>query len=132
MNTLWYLNSPLSEQQLAILERQVESEKPEPSVQSQFNYAWGLLKSDDEDDNKQGINILTDIFKNIPARRRECLYYLTIGCFKIGEYEDAKRYVEALLIHEPDNHQAIQLKMAIENKISKGMFVLISLLFFIQ
>ncbi|OWB55975.1 hypothetical protein B5S28_g1865 [[Candida] boidinii] len=112
-------------------ERQVESEKPEPSVQSQFNYAWGLLKSDDEDDNKQGINILTDIFKNIPARRRECLYYLTIGCFKIGEYEDAKRYVEALLIHEPDNHQAIQLKMAIENKISKGMFILISFLFFI-
>ncbi|ODV84225.1 hypothetical protein CANARDRAFT_29381 [[Candida] arabinofermentans NRRL YB-2248] len=113
------LNTPLSEQQLAILEQQVEKEKPEPSIQSQFNFAWGLIKSSDKADNKQGINILTDIFKNVPSRRRECLYYLSMGCYKIGEFKESKRYVDALLVHEPENLQALQLKNEIDNEIAK-------------
>ncbi|CDK28067.1 unnamed protein product [Kuraishia capsulata CBS 1993] len=120
--------SALSEQQLAVLEQQVKSEEPNPSIQSQFNYAWALIKSFDREDNKHGIDILTDIFKNVPKRRRECLYYLSLGCYKIDELQDSKRYIEALLSHEPDNLQAIRLKKAVEDKLSKDGLIGVAIL----
>lgn len=115
--------TPLSEQQLAILEQQVEAEQPDPTIQSQFNLAWGLIKSDLKDDTKQGINILTNIFKSVPNRRRECLYYLAVGCFKIGEYRESKRYIDVLLVHEPNNNQAIVLKKEIDNELAKDSLI---------
>ncbi|KAI0460949.1 hypothetical protein LJB42_001278 [Komagataella kurtzmanii] len=120
-------NIPLTEQQLAILEKQVEAEQPNPTTQSSFNYAWGLVKSDDVEDNRNGINILVSIFTNVPQRRRECLYYLSLGCLKLNELENAKRYVDGILAHEPDNYQALQLKQVIENKISRDGLVGIAL-----
>ncbi|GMG40237.1 unnamed protein product [Ambrosiozyma monospora] len=113
------LNTPLSEEQLAILEQQVESELPDPTIQSQFNLAWGLIKSEDKYDNKHGITILTEVYKTVPSRRRECLYYLAIGCYKIGEFQESKRYIDVLLSREPDNLQAIQLKEELETQIAK-------------
>ncbi|QPG74363.1 hypothetical protein FOA43_001690 [Brettanomyces nanus] len=115
--------TPLSEPQLAILERQVDSEQPDPTVQSLFNYAWGLVKSEDKDDNKQGIEILTSIFKKEPARRRECLYYLSVGCYKIAEYRESERYINVLLEHEPDNLQAKSLKNEIGNELAKNSLI---------
>lgn len=113
----------LSEEQLAILEAQVESEQPVATVQSQFNFGWGLLKSKDEDDIKQGINIITDIFKTVPSRRTECLYYLSLGCFKIKEYREASRYIDVLLSHQPDNQNAITVKKLIENELAKDSLI---------
>ncbi|KAH3665606.1 hypothetical protein OGAPHI_003794 [Ogataea philodendri] len=113
------LNTPLPQEQLAVLEREVEDEKPEPTAQSLFNLAWALIKSNSKRDNKEGVNILTDLFKSVPARRRECLYYLAAGCYKIGELKESKRYIDALILHEPDNLQAVNLKKEIESEISK-------------
>jgi fission 1 protein len=89
-------------------------------VQSRFNYAWGLIKSDDTNDQRLGVKILTDVFKDSPQRRRECLYYLAIGTFKLGDYSDSRRYVDALIAYEPENHQAQALKQMISDKIAKG------------
>lgn len=109
----------LSYDQLEILHQQVLSEGGDvASIQSKFNYAWGLIKSSDTDDQRFGIKLLTDIYKESPMRRRECLYYLAIGCYKLGEYTMAKRYADALKSHEPDNQQAITLKAMIDKKIS--------------
>lgn len=114
---------PLSEAQLAILEAQVESEQPDATVQSQFNFGWGLIKSKDDDDVKAGINIMTHLFETVVMRRTECIYYLSLACFKIREYREATRYIDTLLLHQPDNQQAIKLKKMIENELAKDSLV---------
>lgn len=108
----------LSTEQLEILRQQVLSEGGDiASIQSRFNYAWGLIKSQDTEDQRLGVKILTDIYKESPMRRRESLYYLTIGCYKLGEYAMAKRYADVLYSHEPQNPQANAVKAMVEKKI---------------
>lgn len=34
----------------------------------------------------------TEIYGNEPSRRRECLYYLAVGHYKMDEYEKAKQF----------------------------------------
>ncbi|AET39382.1 Fis1p Ecym_4319 [Eremothecium cymbalariae DBVPG len=109
---------PLSDAQLDILRQQVLSEGGDiASIQSRFNYAWGLIKSHDPENQRLGVKLLTDIYKESPMRRRESLYYLTIGCYKLGEYSMAKRYADALYLHEPENSQAQAVKAMVEKKI---------------
>ncbi|QLG73877.1 hypothetical protein HG535_0F03880 [Zygotorulaspora mrakii] len=111
---------PLLPQQVEILRQQVLSEGGDSaSIQSRFNYAWGLIKSNDVNDQRLGVKLLSDIYKESSTRRRECLYYLGIGCYKLGEYTMAKRYVDTLHEHEPNNKQACALKSMIEDKIQK-------------
>ncbi len=42
------------------------------------------------------INVLmlsnADIYRAEPGRRRECLYYLALGHYKMGNYEEARRF----------------------------------------
>ncbi|TID19223.1 hypothetical protein CANINC_003793 [Pichia inconspicua] len=114
---------PLREEQLAILEAQVESEQPVATVQSQFNFAWGLIKSKDDDDVKQGINLMTEIFKTVPSRRKECIYYLALACFKMKEYQEATRYITTLLQHQPSNAQALSLQKMINNELAKDSLI---------
>ncbi|KAK6201647.1 uncharacterized protein RJT21DRAFT_120711 [Scheffersomyces amazonensis] len=108
----------LAPKQLEILKNQVESEKPNVSSQTLFNYAWGLIKSNHYKDQKEGVHILTNVFRDDPSLRRECLYYLSLGSYKIGDYSNAKRYVETLLDGEPDNSQAKTLKETIDDRIT--------------
>ncbi|CCF56436.1 hypothetical protein KAFR_0B01370 [Kazachstania africana CBS 2517] len=116
--TLEDANDPLFPQQIEILRQQVIAEGgDEATIQSRFNYAWALIKSQDIDDERLGIKILTDIYKEFPSRRRECLYYLTIGCYKVSEYSMAKKYIDVLHSHEPNNKQVQNLKKVVEGKI---------------
>ncbi|KAG0671034.1 mitochondrial membrane protein [Maudiozyma exigua] len=111
---------PLYPQQLEVLRQQVLAEGGESATtQALFNYAWGLVRSQLVDDQRLGVKILSDIYKETPGRRRECLYYLTIGCFKLHEYQMAKRYVDVLSTHEPNNKQVQVLKKIVEGKIEK-------------
>ncbi|CAK7892180.1 mitochondrial fission 1 protein [[Candida] anglica] len=111
--------SSLSPQQLEILRRQVESEKPDPTPQSLFNYAWGLVKSSDSILQKKGLDIFARLYRDVPSMRRECLYYLALGSYKSGEYSNARRYAETLVQNEPDNAQAKALRQSIEDKVTQ-------------
>ncbi|KAF6046827.1 Fis1 C-terminal tetratricopeptide repeat family protein [Candida parapsilosis] len=51
--------------------------------------------------------------------RREVLYYLSLGSFKLGDYTNAKRYVETLLKSEPENQQALTLLENIQDKVAQ-------------
>ena len=118
--TIQDANDPLLPQQLEILRQQVINEGGDnATVQSKFNYAWGLVKSNQLNNERLGIKILTDIYKESPNRRRECLYYLTVGCYKINEFAMAKRYVDTLYEHEPNNKQVQILKQMVEDKIQR-------------
>lgn len=79
----------------------------------------GLIKSNQRAEQQQGVQLLSDIFKTTPERRRECLYYLALGNYKLGNYAEARRYNELLLEKEPGNLQAQSLNALIEDKVSK-------------
>lgn len=113
------LQEPLLSEQLRILKDQMESEGQDPAPQSQFNYAWGLIKSSNYKMQQQGINILSKLYRDVPSMRRECLYYLALGSFKVGDYSNATRYADALLKNEPENKQALDLKESIHEKVTQ-------------
>lgn len=97
-----------------------ELESPYVSVQTKFNLAWGLVKSPRHEDQVEGVKLLqgtyphlitplvpgttltivqnpVEIYRAEPTRRRECLYYLALGHYKMGNYDDAKKFNCAFL-----------------------------------
>ncbi|CAB4412705.1 mitochondrial fission 1 protein [Rhizophagus irregularis] len=115
---------PLSIEELSVLRRQYERENVdgEATTQTKFNYAWGLIKGRKATDQQFGVRLLTEIYNDIPERRRECLYYLALGNYKLGNYKDAKSYNDLLIDKEPKNLQAQSLRDLIEQKVkSEGM-----------
>jgi len=68
---------------------------------------------------QEGVRLLTDIFRTTPERRRECLYYLALGNFKLGNYAEARRYNDLLLDKEPNNLQAASLRTLIDDKVAR-------------
>lgn len=61
-----------------------------------------------------------DIYKEVPDRRRECLFYLALGHFKLGNYNDARKFNDSLLEFEPNNGQARALRVEIEDRVARG------------
>lgn len=84
-----------------------------------FFHAQGLIKSSSRPDQQEGVRLLSEIFRNSRERRRECLYYLALGNYKLGNYAEARRYNELLLELEPANLQAGSLKGLIDEKVAK-------------
>ena len=79
----------------------------------------GLIKSTSRNEQQEGVRLLSEIFRNAPERRRECLYYLALGNYKLGNYAEARRYNDLLLEHEPGNLQAGSLRTLIDDKVAK-------------
>ena len=129
---------PLNASELNVLRAQYEKEGEMAGVQTKFNYAWvyllplllapinsvnipnqGLVKSTDRHHQQLGVRLLSEIFRLAPERRRECLYYLALGSYKLGNYGEARRYNDLLLEKEPANLQAANLRQLIDDKVAK-------------
>lgn len=106
-------------ERLNILRNQVESENPDPSSQSLFNYAWGLIKSKGRKYQQEGVDILKVLYKKDPEVRKDCLYFLSMGSLKLGDYASAREYIEELLKIEPENSQGLAMKEVIEDRITR-------------
>ncbi|CAG8594063.1 11746_t:CDS:2 [Funneliformis caledonium] len=113
----------LSGEELNILRRQYyrEVDQGDVTTQTKFNFAWGSIKSRKAPDQDLGVTLLKEIFKDDPERRRECLYYLALGSFKLGRYLEAREFNNKLLKMEPGNLQAQNLQELIEKKHEKGL-----------
>lgn len=111
--------SPLKPAELQVLRSQYEKEGEYVGIQTKFNYAWGLIKSNTRDEQQEGVRLLSEIFRASPERRRECLYYLALGNYKLGNYAEARRYNDLLLDLEPANLQAASLRQLIEDRVQK-------------
>ncbi|KAJ1922702.1 mitochondrial membrane protein [Tieghemiomyces parasiticus] len=120
--------TPLSAPELDVLRRQYEREAPQATVQTKFNYAWGLVKSNYRKDQEKGIRLLLEVHQEAPNRQRECLYYLALGFYKLGSYVEAKRFNESLLAYEPRNEQALSLRGLIDRKVSQDGFMGLALI----
>ncbi|KAJ2923903.1 hypothetical protein H1R20_g13188, partial [Candolleomyces eurysporus] len=115
----------LSYDELEVLRTQYEKELAQAHVttQTKFNYAWGLVKSPLREHQVEGVRILQDIYRAEPARRRECLYYLALGYYKMGNYEDAKKFNGLLREKEPANLQAQSLGQLIDRKAATDGYI---------
>ncbi|GAC92876.1 hypothetical protein PHSY_000434 [Pseudozyma hubeiensis SY62] len=89
----------LSPSELQVLKSQYETELAAGHVttQTKFNYAWGLVKSKQRAEMSIGVGLLTEIYRADPPRRRECLYYLSLGHYKMGNYDEARRFNEGYI-----------------------------------
>ena len=65
------------------------------------------------------MRLLSEIFRQSPDRRRECLYYLALGNYNLGNYAEARRYNDNLLELEGGNLQAQSLRSLIDDKVAK-------------
>ncbi|KAK0432879.1 hypothetical protein EV421DRAFT_1847109 [Armillaria borealis] len=88
----------LSYDELEVLKLQYEKELTQAhvTVQTKFNYAWGLVKSPMREHQVEGVRLLQDLYRAEPTRRRECLYYLALGHYKMGNFDEARRFNGAL------------------------------------
>ncbi|KAF7555123.1 hypothetical protein G7046_g6631 [Stylonectria norvegica] len=111
--------TPLNASELGVLRAQYDKEGEMVGVQTKFNYAWGLVKSNQRTDQQLGVRLLSEIFRLSPERRRECLYYLALGNYKLGNYGEGRRYNDLLLDKEPANLQAANLRQLIDDKVAK-------------
>ncbi|KAL7006044.1 mitochondrial membrane protein [Cystobasidiomycetes sp. EMM_F5] len=111
----------LSPEELGVLQEQymAEQDKGYVSTQTKFNLAWGLVRSENSDRVKDGISLLMDIYESEPPRRRECLYYLSLGHYKLKNYTEAKKFIDKLLSKEPNNMQAQSLSGMVDADVQK-------------
>ncbi|KAL0074740.1 mitochondria fission 1 protein [Phycomyces blakesleeanus] len=111
--------TPLSPAELQVLKKQFEREGEYVTTQTKFNYAWGLVKSRQSDQIALALTLLTEIYTECPNRRRECLYYLALGHYKISNFNEARQFNSQLLKLEPRNEQALELQRLIDEKLSR-------------
>ncbi|KAJ7066743.1 hypothetical protein C8F01DRAFT_1124412 [Mycena amicta] len=115
----------LSYDELEVLRLQYQKELAQGyvTVQSKFNYAWGLVKAPVRHNQVEGVRLLQELYRAEPTRRRECLYYLALGHFKMGNFEEAKRFNALLLDKEPTNMQAMSLGQLIEKGVAREGYI---------
>ncbi|KAI0091710.1 mitochondrial fission 1 protein [Irpex rosettiformis] len=115
----------LSYDELEVLRTQYQKEQTQAhvTIQTKFNYAWGLVKSPLREHQVEGVRLLQEIYRAEPARRRECLYYLALGHYKMDNYEEASRFNSLLLEKEPTNMQAQSLAALIERKVTRDGYI---------
>lgn len=106
-----------------VLRKRFREEGQYVTVQTKFNYAWGLIKSANRHDSIEGVKLLTDIYRSVPERRRECLYYIALGHYKLGHWSEARKFNDLLLQKEPSNLQAQSLRALIEDRVQKGGYM---------
>jgi len=105
------------------LQYQKELAQAHVTVQTKFNYAWGLVKSPMHEHQVEGVRLLQDIYRAEASRRRECLYYLALGHYKMGNYDEAKKFNALLLEKEPTNMQALSLGQLIDRGVTREGYV---------
>ncbi|KAI0741882.1 mitochondrial fission 1 protein [Daedaleopsis nitida] len=105
------------------LQYQKELSQSHVTVQTKFNYAWGLVKSPLREYQTEGVRLLQELYRAEPGRRRECLYYLALGHYKMGNYEEARRFNALLLGKEPTNMQAQSLAGLIDQRVTRDGYI---------
>ncbi|KAH6765929.1 Tetratricopeptide repeat superfamily protein [Perilla frutescens var. hirtella] len=83
--------------------------------------SWALVHSKRPEDVQRGIDMLEASVtgSNTSQQIREKLYLLAVGYFRNGDYSRSRQLVDRCLQMVPDWRQALTLKKAIEDKITK-------------
>ncbi|CAB3366782.1 mitochondrial fission 1 protein [Cloeon dipterum] len=94
--------------------------RSEVTPQTQFEYAWCLVRSSYYGDIRKGILLLEDLFKNPQALdKRDYLYFLATGYARIKEYSKSLQFTKAILQIEPGNCQVQELERVVKERMTK-------------
>ncbi|KAJ7767412.1 hypothetical protein DFH07DRAFT_327410 [Mycena maculata] len=115
----------LSYDELEVLRIQYQKELAQGyvTVQTKFNYAWGLVKAPIRNHQVEGVRLLQELYRAEPTRRRECLYYLALGHYKMGNFDEAKKFNALLMEKEPTNMQAHSLAQLIDKGVTREGYI---------
>ncbi|KAI4373651.1 hypothetical protein MLD38_011756 [Melastoma candidum] len=83
--------------------------------------SWALVHSRNPEDVQRGIAMLEASLSGTksPLQMREQLYLLAIGYYRSADYARSRELVEKCLEIAPDWRQALTLKKAVEDRITK-------------
>lgn len=83
--------------------------------------SWALVHSRRPEDVQRGIAMLEASLDGVssPLQLREKLYLLAVGYYRSGDYSRSRQLTERCLEIAPDWRQAVTLKKAIEDRITK-------------
>ncbi|KAM3339532.1 mitochondrial fission 1 protein A [Capsicum galapagoense] len=89
--------------------------------ESIMRLSWALVHSKQPQDVQRGIAMLQASLANSssPLQQREKLYLLAVGFYRSGEYSRSRELTDQCLEIAPDWRQALSLKKAIEDRITK-------------
>lgn len=121
------IDSIISVDEFLQIKEQYDAEQPLITLQTKFNLAWALVRSDSTQHVQQGLSLFCSIYKDSPERRLECLYYIALSHYKLKQYEESRRYLNMLLSKDPNSPEALKLKNRLYDAVTKGMFILIKL-----
>ncbi|XP_061431228.1 mitochondrial fission 1 protein [Lethenteron reissneri] len=120
------LNDFISAEDLMKFEKKYNAEmaKGPLSPATQFEYAWCLVRSRHSEDVKRGVRLLEELCHNAKGDElRDYLFYISIGYYRLKDYEKALKFVKTLLRKEPTNQQALQLEKLINKAMQKDGLV---------
>ncbi|KAK1153332.1 mitochondrial fission 1 protein [Acipenser oxyrinchus oxyrinchus] len=101
-----------------------ELAKGSVSKESQFEYAWCLIRSKYSNDIAKGILLLEELLhKGTKDDQRDYLFYLAVANYRLKEYEKGLKYVRVLLKNEPSNTQGLELEKLIKKAMQKDGLV---------
>jgi len=92
------------------------------SPNTQFNYAYWLIRSPRSEDRIKGVLMLKALHQYDP-HNKDYLYYLAYGNYRLQEYVEARKCADKLLSLEPNHTQARSLKKLAEEKVTKDGMV---------
>ncbi|GAB9463309.1 hypothetical protein Gpo141_00000774 [Globisporangium polare] len=96
----------------------MEQEKELPSPQVKLRYAVALAKSKKRDDKYRGIGLLEDLLEQ-GHEQKECLYWLALTFYGLGEYRASRSHCERLIRVDPTHAKALALHECIKEVMSK-------------
>ncbi|GAU22165.1 hypothetical protein TSUD_251930 [Trifolium subterraneum] len=105
-----------------VAEADKNNSSEEAMQESLLRLSWALVHSKRPEDVQRGIAMLQSAsITNTPdpLRQREKLYLLAVGYYRSGDYSRSRDLVDTCLEIAPDWRQALTLKEAIQERITK-------------
>merc|ERR1712127_1054636 len=89
-----------------------------PDENQQFQFAVNLIRSARSEDVDEGLRMFQTLFSSTRDEdiKRDSLYYMAVAQTKLNQYEQALKYLNAILKIQPNNDQVKELKSEVERR----------------
>ncbi|UJR27157.1 hypothetical protein I4U23_008455 [Adineta vaga] len=93
--------------------------------QNKFSFSYCLIRSKVKSDVRNGLTLLRELYDSTTSddAKRDYIYYLALGNARLGEYEAALKFLDAILHLQPGNHQAKNLKDEVTRRMNREGYV---------
>ncbi|CAF3321094.1 unnamed protein product [Rotaria socialis] len=101
------------------------AEASQVTDQNKFSFAYCLVRSKAKADVRSGLQLLRELYDSTRSddAKRDYLYYSALGNARLNEYEEALKFLDAILFIQPGNHQAKNLKDEVTRRMNREGYV---------